>query len=62
MTGKILRFSCSYDARGRLVRVTNGNGACVRYMYDVCGNRIKEELIIRCREYDFGILLWLGKR
>ncbi|MCI8313421.1 MAG: RHS repeat protein [Lachnospiraceae bacterium] len=31
MTGKILWFSCSYDARGRLVRVTDGNGACVRY-------------------------------
>ncbi len=44
--GKSLRLSCSYDARGRLVQVTDGNGACVRYAYDVRGNRIKEEQII----------------
>ena len=41
--GRTLRLSCSYDARGRLIQVTDGNGACVRYTYDVRGNRIREE-------------------
>ena len=44
--GKALRLSCSYDARGRLIQVTDGTGACVRYAYDVRGNRIKEEQTI----------------
>lgn len=44
--GKALRLSCSFDARGRLIQVTDGTGACARYAYDVRGNRIREEQTI----------------
>lgn len=39
-------LSCSYDARGHLIQVTDGNGACTRYMYNVRGDRIREEQVI----------------
>ncbi len=44
--GEELRLSCSYDERGRLICVKDGSGACVKYSYDVRGNRISEEQII----------------
>lgn len=44
--GRSLQLSYSYNARGRLVQVTDGNGACVRYGYDVRGNRTREEQTI----------------
>ena len=41
--GEALRLSCSYDARGRLTQVMDGNGVCARYAYNVRGDRIRDE-------------------
>lgn len=44
--GKDLVLAFVYDARNRLVEVTDSEGAKVAYAYDARGNKIKEEQLI----------------
>ena len=48
--GEDLTLTFAYDARNRLVRVEDGQGARVSYRYDARGNRIGEEQVIRSGE------------
>ena len=50
--GEDLTLTFAYDARNRLVRVEDGQGARVSYRYDARGNRIGEEQVIRSAEGD----------
>ncbi|MDE5907728.1 MAG: hypothetical protein K2H52_03125 [Lachnospiraceae bacterium] len=45
--GKDLTLTFAYDARNRLVRVEDGQGARISYRYDARGNRTGEEQVIR---------------